>query len=80
MFIHIDQLKIICEELGFTDVKIDSSNSQMQFEIEGEEELNQKDTQSNRKQVHGSGSDFNHLQDYDINEICSRVTITGRKK
>lgn len=40
MFVHQDKLKPICEKLGFTDVFIDLSNSEMSFEIDEEEEGN----------------------------------------
>merc|ERR1719378_1920326 len=34
MFIHIDAIKPICQEVGFENVEIDDSNSLMQYEIE----------------------------------------------
>lgn len=38
MFVQLDDLKSICESCGFTDVLVDMSNSEMQFEIEEDEE------------------------------------------
>ena len=56
---------------------IDLSNSEMSFEIDEEE--NEVLDKNERVKIHGSGTDFNHLQDYDINSICSRVTVFGKK-
>jgi len=49
----------------------------MSFEIDEEE--NEALDKNERVKIHGSGTDFNHLQDYDINSICSRVTVFGKK-
>ena len=38
MFVSLDELKPIIEGCGFTDVNVDMSNSEMQFEIEEEVE------------------------------------------
>lgn len=50
----------MCEELGFKDVFIDMSNSEMSFEIDEEEESEEK-VNKERKKIHGSSPDFNHL-------------------
>jgi len=68
----------MCEELGFKDVFIDMSNSEMSFEIDEEDESEEK-VNKERKKIHGSSPDFNHLQDYDINAMCKRVTVYGVK-
>jgi len=49
MFVHQDLLKPICEEVGFTDVFIDMSNSQMSFEIEEEEALAEESKNDNKE-------------------------------
>jgi len=66
----------MCTEIGFKDVLVDMSNSEMQFEIEDEE---QEKTSSERTKIHGGSAEFRHLQEYDINAMCARVTVFGRK-
>ena len=39
MFVNIDKLEPICREIGFENIKIDTSNSLMQFEIPDLESL-----------------------------------------
>ena len=95
MFVQLDDLKPICESCGFTDVLVDMSNSEMQFEIEEEEgkpvqkeskdkkEEQQKEpkeyNEAGRRQIHGASKEFDHLREYDINAMCARVTVFGRK-
>merc|ERR1712086_574297 len=38
MFIHISELQPMCAKLGFQNIKIDDSNSEMQFELPEVEE------------------------------------------
>ena len=78
MFVQLDDLKSICESCGFKDVFVDMSNSEMQFEIEEENEAKEK-TDSERKHIHGASKEFDHLQEYDINAMCARVTVFGCK-
>lgn len=37
MFIHIDKLVPMCEEIGFTQVKVDDTNSLMQYDLPTDE-------------------------------------------
>lgn len=55
------------------------SNSQMAFEIEKEEELEQAEQNPKRFKIHGGAKEFRHLEDYDMNDMCARVTVYGRK-
>ena len=89
MFVPLDELKPICEECGFAETNVDMSNSEMQFEIEGledtrgstikDKEGNNDVNEAGRKQIHGASKEFDHLKEYDINAICCRVTVFGRK-
>ena len=76
MFIPKNDLKPLCERLGFTDVLIDDSNSEMSMEIPDEvlEESNPA-----RSKVHVGGAEFDHLDDYDMDAICARVCVVARK-
>lgn len=60
MFIQLEELKPLVEALGFQEVFVDLSNSEMSFEIEEEPESNGAQQQS-RKKIHGSSKEFNHL-------------------
>jgi SAM-dependent methyltransferase len=76
MFIPKNDLKPLCEKLGFTDVVIDDSDSEMSMEIPDEilEESNPA-----RSKVHVGGAEFDHLDDYDMDAICARVCVVARK-
>ena len=76
MFIPKDDLKPLCEKLGFTDVFIDDSDSEMSMEIPDEivEEAN-----PSRSKVHVGGADFDHLEDYDMDTLCARVCVVAKK-
>jgi len=76
MFIPKNDLKPLCENLGFMDVLVDDSNSEMSMEIPDEilEESNPA-----RSQVHVGGAEFDHLEDYDMDAICARVCVVATK-
>ena len=68
----------MCTEIGFQDVLVDTSNSEMQFEL-SEEEDEKPATATERTKIHGGSAEFRHLQDYDINSMCARVVVYGKK-
>jgi SAM-dependent methyltransferase/uncharacterized iron-regulated protein len=76
MFIPKADLKPLCEKLGFTDVFIDDSDSEMSMEIPDEiwEESN-----PSRSKVHVGGPEFDHLEDFDMDALCARVCVVARK-
>jgi len=76
MFISKSKLKPLCEKLGFVDIVIDDSNSEMSMEIP--DEVLQESNPA-RSKVHVGGSDFNHLEEYDMDRICARVCIVAKK-
>lgn len=82
MFIHIDQIVPLCQEIGFENVRYDDSNSLMIYELpkeEGEEEEKEDEKKQNRNKVHVGSREFEHLKDYDMNTICGRVTVIATK-
>ena len=82
MFVSLDELKPIIEGCGFVDINVDMGNSEMQFEIEDEETEEKEPKEYNeagRRQIHGASKEFDHLKEYDINAMCARVTVFGRK-
>ena len=89
MFIHKDAIKPMCEEIGFVDVVVDDSNSLMSFEDEDEEkeQSNEGSTSSEearkkdraKSAVHVGSAEFKHLSALNMNDICARVVVYGRK-
>jgi len=88
MFVHLDQLKPICEDIGFINVTIDLNDSELEFELEVDEDDSNDDEEENnsnknnnneRKKIHVGGEEFRHLQDYNMNELCARVVVYGEK-
>jgi arsenite methyltransferase len=76
MFIPLRELKPLCQKIGFEDIFIDDSNSQMSMDIPEEvwEESN-----PGRSKVHVGGKDFEHLKNYDMEKICARVCVVAKK-
>lgn len=76
MFIPKNDLKPLCEKLGFENVLIDDSDSEMSMEIPDEiyEESN-----PSRSKVHVGGPEFDHLENYDMDALCARVCIVATK-
>lgn len=95
MFSPMSELGPACRAAGLVDVEIDASDSAMAFEIpmdaeeEGEAhgeandeahgEASADELAPKRNRVHVGSADFSHLSQYDVNELCCRVVVTGRK-
>jgi arsenite methyltransferase len=83
MFIHKSKLKPLCEEIGFTEVVIDDSDSLMQFELPLEESdeiaSGSEEGNSERHKVHVGSEEFLHLEKYDMNKLCARVCVVATK-
>ncbi len=90
MFIHVDKLTPICEEIGFSDVRIDQTNSKMQFDVKLDDETVVPSGQNGQEQaggqkaedrnkVHGGSEEFKHLKEYDMNKLCARVHVIANK-
>ena len=80
MFMPLDELKPVVEASGLTDVRIDTSDSLMAFEIDGSSpEVADTANNAQRNRVHVGSEEFEHLKNFDMNELCARVVVTGRK-
>lgn len=89
MFIEIDELKPLCESLGFVNVVIDTSDSLMSFREEELEKLTEEelsilrdgdpDSGGDRHKIHSGSPEFKHLEKYDMNELCARVVVYAEK-
>ena len=54
----------------------------MAFELPEEVELEDASEAGGARQrnaVHGGSAAFEHLKEVDVNELCARVTVTGRR-
>lgn len=76
MFVAQNDLKPMCEEIGFENVLVDDSDSAMSMEIP--EEILQE-SNPDRNKVHVGGDDFKHLENYDMDQICARVCVAAFK-
>ena len=82
MFVPLEEIAPLCERLGFVNVRVDTSHTEMTFEVEEEEELAKLDegaTNPARHRVHVGSPEFNHLQGLDMNELCARVVVYAEK-
>ena len=77
MFIPKNDVKPLVEKVGFTEVFVDDSDSEMSMEIP--DEVWEESNPSRRSKVHVGGPEFDHLQDFDMDAICARVCIVARK-
>ncbi len=76
MFIPKKDLEPLCQNIGFTNIRIDDSDSSMTMEIP-EEVLKNSNPQRNR--VHVGGDDFKHLENFDMDKLCARVCVVAEK-
>lgn len=77
----------MCQEIGFSDVKVDDTNSLMSYELPEEAEIQLLEEEKkivdkslpDRNRVHVGSAEFKHLEEFDMNKICARVTVIGTK-
>lgn len=80
VFMPLSQVKTLLSDIGFTDLHVDMSDSKMSLEIEPQfADTDGEFDPRGRKRIHFGSEEFEHLQDLDMNEICARVVISGRK-
>ena len=76
MFISKKEVSPMCERVGYTDVVVDDSDGSMSMELPVAVMENDN---PDRNKVHVGSSDYGHLEDYDMDELCTRVCIVARK-
>eukprot|EP00536_Pseudo-nitzschia_multiseries_P004642 jgi/Psemu1/10445/gm1.10445_g len=77
MFANLEELKPICEEVGFYDVEIVDAESPMELEFETDIT---KDDNPERFKIHGKYADqYAYLEEMDMDQLCKIVTVYGRK-
>ena len=93
MFVRLDDLKRMCESVGFKNVRIVDADSPLEG-MEIPEETSEEDEGegedprgggndgggSARFKIHGRYADhFKHLESMDMDELCKVVTVYGEK-
>ena len=106
VFMPLQDANPMLNNLGFSNVEIDTSDSKMTMEIEIPEELrnihsdsdssnntlsshqnnsgsmpNQRgeNNLSERKRIHIGSAEFDHLKNFNMDELCARVVLHGKK-
>ena len=91
MFTDVNLLGPACSAAGFEDVAIDDSDMAMAFPLydesgeaisptEQQRQMEEEGAQQvQRNRVHVGSKEFAHLARFDVNELCARVIVTGRK-
>ena len=62
-----------------SNISISSSHSDNTKVPEQYASGNKNYSSSQRKQIHVGSSEFEHLKDFNVNELCARVILYGRK-
>jgi len=62
-----------------SNISISNSNSDNKKVPEQNASGNKNSSSSQRKQIHVGSSEFEHLKDFNMNELCARVILYGRK-
>ena len=81
VFMPLQQTAPLLQNLGFTDIRVDDSDSRMTLD---DEELQSTDpgpasTSTSRYKIHGGTPEFEHLEQFDMNTLCARVVLSGKK-
>lgn len=79
MFIHKKELEPICQSVGFQDIIVDDSNSLMSFELPDYDANQSESSKSDRNKVHVGSDEFSHLKEFNMNELCARVSLYAVK-
>jgi len=89
VFMPLANARPMLSEIGFENVGIDSSNSLMSFPVEDKQSFDIDQNESNtrldsesskgRSKIHVGSSEFKHLENFDMNQLCARVVLHGMK-
>lgn len=81
MFASLESIKPMCEEIGFTDLRIVDAESPLEDMDVPIEEENTNDVRGKQRfKIHGRYADqFQFLEDLDMDELCKVVTVYGKK-
>jgi len=93
VFMPLSRAQPMLDHVGFREVGIDSSNSLMTYTLEVEEDAIEDGAAGgsdpahaasneggrNRKKIHVGSEEFKHLENFDMNQLCARVILHGKK-
>jgi len=84
MFVKLSEIEPMCKAIGFENIVVDQSSTEMSYELPDFDEEKDGKTgtsaeQRKKNQVHVGSSDFKHLDELDMNKICARVTVIATK-
>ena len=85
MFSHIGEVEKIAKECGFVGVEIDTSDGKLTREVSEAElkmlEEEKKESNGGRTKIHrdDDSEEFKHLNNFDMNALCARLVVVGRK-
>jgi len=86
VFMPLNEAVPMLDNVGFSEIRIDDSDSKMTFEelndegVEINDELQGENVDINgRKKIHVGSAEFQHLENYDMNNLCARVVLHGAK-
>merc|ERR1739848_590068 len=81
MFVELEKLAPMVKQQGFQDVYVDQTNTEMGLWKEDEKENADGfvDVKRENAGVHTGKPEYDYLKDMDMNELCARVVVSGRK-
>lgn len=80
VFMPLNHTKSLLENVGFSNVIIDDSDSKMTFEEDDlQVESVEGEVDDTRYRIHGNTPEFKHLENFDMNQLCARVVLFGTK-
>ena len=79
VFMPLCDAKPMLEDIGFTNIVVDESDSKMTFDDDDLSTTTEDVSDNNRYRIHGNTPEFKHLENFDMNQLCARVVLVGNK-
>jgi len=79
MFANLEEIPIMCQDVGFIDVQVIDADSPMEQEFDVDI---YEDDNPERFKIHGTGQyadQYSYLEKMDMDSLCQIVTVYGRK-
>ena len=75
VFMPLRDAEPLLNKIGFHSIQVDDSDSRMTLDDEDLQVTNE----SERYKIHGNTPEFQHLENFDMNNLCARVVLYGIK-
>ena len=75
VFMPLRDAEPLLQNIGFHSILVDDSDSNMTLDDEDLQVTNE----SERYKIHGNSPEFQHLENFDMNNLCARVVLYGIK-